>query len=130
MNFCKKCGKPFEPKVGYKNYCSNVCKIKKPVCGWNKGIKGSTGDHRGEKNSYHKLTDEQKLNFARTGAAKVNSQSHLYSQKKSDAMHRKIDSGYRPQDNAGWGKGYRTAPRQTNEEYNSVNKKIGEYLGL
>jgi|TARA_R110002051_G_scaffold34357_1_gene76541 hypothetical protein len=38
MNFCKKCGKPFEPKAGYKNYCSNVCKIKKPACRWNKDI--------------------------------------------------------------------------------------------
>ena len=67
MNFCKKCGKPFEPKVGYKNYCSNVCKIKKPVCGWNKGIKGSTGDHKGEKNSYHLMTDEAKAKFAKMG---------------------------------------------------------------
>ena len=42
MNFCKKCGKPFERRVGYKNYCSNICKIKKPVCKWNKGITQST----------------------------------------------------------------------------------------
>ena len=62
MNFCKKCGKPFEPRAGYKNYCSNVCKIKKPVCKW--------------------------------------------------------------------GKGYKTAPRQTNEEYKSLSIKIGEHLGI
>ena len=42
MNFCKKCGKPFERRAGYKNYCSNMCKIKKPVCKWNKGITQST----------------------------------------------------------------------------------------
>ena len=27
---------------------------------FNKGVKDSTGNHRGENNSYHKLTDEQR----------------------------------------------------------------------
>ena len=26
MNFCKKCGKPFEPSKDLKSYCSESCK--------------------------------------------------------------------------------------------------------
>ena len=106
VNFCKKCGKPFEPKVGYKNYCSNVCKIKKPVCGWNRGIKGSTGDHKGEKNSYHLMTDESKAKFAKmgniAGNKKIAENPELYAEKKRKKMNILMSNGYRPQDNAGW----------------------------
>ena len=93
---------------------------------FNKGVENSTGDHRGEKNSYHKLTEEQKLNFAKKGAAKVNSQSYLYTEKKRVKMNKLINGGYRPQDNALWGK-YITAPENKIKEldFNHLNKVLG-----
>ena len=96
----------------------------------NKGVKNSTGNHKGENNSYHKLTDEQKTQFAKAGAAKVNSQSHLYSEKKSQAMQRKIVGGYRPQNNAGWGKGYREGNFDHEEVDICVSQLIENHLGI
>ena len=96
----------------------------------NKGVKNSTGNHKGKNNSYHKLTDEQKIKFAKAGAAKVNSQSHLYTEKKSQAMQRKIASGYRPQDNAGWGEGFREGNCDHEEVDICVSQLIENHLEI
>ena len=74
------------------------------------------------------MTDEQKIQFAKAGAAKVNSQSHLYSEKKSQAMQRKIASGYRPQDNAGWGNCIEYPDDVLLEE--SVIQKLNKVFGI
>ncbi len=97
---CKKCDKEFIPIPNFRNYCSPRCKIKKPVAGWNKGIRGSTGDHRGEKNSYHRMTTEQKTNLAKLGSIaankKIGENPELYAEKKRRKMNKLIDAGYKP----------------------------------
>ena len=97
---------------------------------WNEGVPNSTGDHRGEKNSYHKLTEEQKANFAKlgniAGNKKMGENPELYAKKRREKMNKLIDEGYRPQDNALWGK-YITAPKNKIKELDSnhLNKVLG-----
>ena len=111
ISICKNCNTQFTPSKGLRNYCKESCKPRTPVAGWNKGIKGSTGDHKGINNSYHKMTAEQKKTFARLGNQKVNSQSHLYTEKKRKAMAKKFDEGYKISPLAGYGID-REAPEQ------------------
>ena len=52
---CKRCEEEFTPSKGFVNYCSPSCRVPPHAKrgGWNKGIKGSTGNHQGANNSIH-----------------------------------------------------------------------------
>ena len=95
----------------------------------NKGVKGSTGDHRGEKNSYHKLTDEQKQNLAQTGniAAnlKIAGDPELYADKKRASMQKAFDRGYRLSPEAGWGTSKEYTGKELDINHISINKLLG-----
>ena len=118
---CKRCENEFTPSPGFVNYCSPKCRLSPNSvrAGWNKGIKGSTGNHQGANNSIHLMDpverlklNRQKLTLARQA---IEDNKEEVARKKSESMQRAIAQGFRPQDNAGWGGGGR--PQALHVEY-------------